>query len=909
MIGTSSSYYDPFAHQQPGIELEYQFYNDMQNQFQAQQSQWLPRQGQGQPIQQQQPQHFSPADFAPVAHYAQEMPSHAAAGYLPPAAAMFPPQQQMPALAPQQPPAHAGPLLAQDTPPRKEKDKRKRKRQRARADSSEDDSDNDGKASRLPGACTHCKKLKMKCEFPDDENTCRRCKAGGHECIVEGRKPRTAPNKREYLLAQIRQKDKTISFLLQKIQGINGAPANAASPPTSSTFNPSINEPPSTDSNTENSDAILRWLARAGRSPSAGLDSEPGIELSVTDMDQPLHSLPPEPAPLGMLANLAIQDNHSRGGSSVGDPEENSEGEIGVARSDYFLKPAMDARRLAGDEQARPEILVKGLVTFEEVDELFQIFFERLNVVLTILDPVLHTPASTFARCPFLFTIVCATAARYYAKKPELYAIAMHFAKEAAAQSLTQGFKSVELCQAYIIMATYAVPAKKWEEDRNWLYIGLAIRIATDLNLHLPTTNPSTNELQERERLNRTRVWLICFNLDRSTSTQFGKMSTLREDFIVRASPDWYKSSPYCSKYDVHLCAYTQLLRVMSRFMDEVFSDEQSWTGLNKNIDWMEVTNRHNDALSEWMSDQQRRFAESSLPGDPSCVYRTYLLPFLRGYSQLVMHSFGFQSAVDRGIAKGDLFFQRCLEAAKSVCAIMLDKLAPSGYLRYAPDGHFVFISFATAFLIKMLRQEYAHLFDSAERDRIVALVSRVIDVLGSREISIDDKHTPKLYSRFLSALLARQQQAAKEARGRTRRTTPKSVQQSPQGALQPNLLQPQPSHLPSQQQQLLPLPSTHLQVEGVYEMSDAGTEVTVERPPEELPADEMLANMHVLDNPSFWDNVMMPGYSWQATPVFAPSYGNYPSQQQQQQQQQPPQHQAQTQGQSSLHPSYMLHQ
>ncbi|KAJ6516841.1 hypothetical protein C8R47DRAFT_406527 [Mycena vitilis] len=58
--------------------------------------------------------------------------------------------------------------------------------------------------ARLPGACTHCKKLKMKCDFGPGgsgspggsdgaDNTCRRCRAGGHVCIVEGRKPRSAP--------------------------------------------------------------------------------------------------------------------------------------------------------------------------------------------------------------------------------------------------------------------------------------------------------------------------------------------------------------------------------------------------------------------------------------------------------------------------------------------------------------------------------------------------------------------------------------------------------------------------------------------------------------------------------------------------------------------------------------------
>jgi hypothetical protein len=54
----------------------------------------------------------------------------------------------------------------------------------------------------------------------------------------------------------------------------------------------------------------------------------------------------------------------------------------------------------------------------------------------------------------------------------------MHFAKRAAANALVDGGKSVELCQAYILMSIYAVPVPRWEEDRSWLYAGLAIRCA-----------------------------------------------------------------------------------------------------------------------------------------------------------------------------------------------------------------------------------------------------------------------------------------------------------------------------------------------------------------------------------------------------------------------------------------------
>ena len=72
--------------------------------------------------------------------------------------------------------------------------------------------------------------------------------------------------------------------------------------------------------------------------------------------------------------------------------------------------------------------------------------------------------------------LVCAVSSRYYREKSEIYPIAMHFARHAAANALVDGWKSVELCQAYILLSTYGVPAKRWEEDRGWLYIGLAIR-------------------------------------------------------------------------------------------------------------------------------------------------------------------------------------------------------------------------------------------------------------------------------------------------------------------------------------------------------------------------------------------------------------------------------------------------
>ena len=86
--------------------------------------------------------------------------------------------------------------------------------------------------------------------------------------------------------------------------------------------------------------------------------------------------------------------------------------------------------------------------------------------------------------------------------------------------------------------------------------------------------------------------------------------------------------------------------------------------------------------------------------------------------------------------------------------------------------GHFIFASFASAFLLKvslepvmhmhflklfqLLRPEFASLLTKDEEMDILVLISRLIQTLSSHKLAIDDKHMPKLYARFLAGLLAR---------------------------------------------------------------------------------------------------------------------------------------------------------
>ena len=57
-----------------------------------------------------------------------------------------------------------------------------------------------------------------------------------------------------------------------------------------------------------------------------------------------------------------------------------------------------------------------------------------------------------------------------------MYGLALHLAKAAAANAFLDGWKTIEMCQAYILLGAYIPPARRWEEDRYWFFTGIAFR-------------------------------------------------------------------------------------------------------------------------------------------------------------------------------------------------------------------------------------------------------------------------------------------------------------------------------------------------------------------------------------------------------------------------------------------------
>ena len=154
-------------------------------------------------------------------------------------------------------------------------------------------------------------------------------------------------------------------------------------------------------------------------------------------------------------------------------------------------------------------------------------------------------------------------------------------------------------------------------------------------------------------------------------------------------------------------------------------------------------------------------------------------------------------------------------------------------------------------------------------------MIGQLIQTLSSPKIAIDDRHTPKLYARFLAGLLSRHRgDGATVGRLQTipppQRQVPGSAQNMSNGGM-PSVIPPRGSgigqgeqgfsqgSLPQTLETPIYTPEVTFGLGGTgqiflgsdFDMSLANG----------FSEEEMLATMQAIKNPAWWQNMMMPGY------------------------------------------------
>ncbi|KAH7345760.1 hypothetical protein B0J17DRAFT_641065 [Rhizoctonia solani] len=648
--------------------------------------------------------------------------------------------------------------------------------------------------------CMACRTAKAKCHWLNAESrTCVRCMKTPRECVPAEIKQKNQTLTIKDITHRIRDLEMQIQQHMDKIHG---------SDRQESSDRPSILEstegrrcgcpvPAPTASVIEGSAAPVSAivhrpgcpasdpLALYGRSRLMELeDPDSDAKENEFEEDTPITSeeedrchelslgmpMPPSGTPVATFFELAHSLASPRAETLPSPTGSNVSADIGMAGADYFTpnpaaRPAI--RKIMIERERLPSYLLNGTVKPAECNELFERFMSLWNVSVSVLDPGLHTSArAVLWRCPFLFTVVLAIAARDH--KPEHYTILMQEARTMAGLALTTWSKSVEIVQAFILLATFPPPSRRWDEDRSWLYLGYATRMAGDLQLNRPAEHPFSSEMAEREHLNRIRTWLICHNLDVSAAAKLGKQTSTQEDPVILGSRSWWKSSKYNMKFDIHLCAFTQICIIFRKYFTLLGADSSSIYAFNNHVDVSLLAEQFTKEIEVFQADFESIFTEHSDYNDPACRYRAHV-KYTAHYFRLVIYSICHGRSRDS--RKGEIL-QLCLDAASRLVKALSEHHANSIYFKYSAEGWFTFGAFAAAFMVKVLCPTFAPMIDQANRQHLRGLVMELINAYQSKQVSIDERHSPSIYARFLTRLLIR----ADELNG----TTPRIIASPP---------------------------------------------------------------------------------------------------------------------------------
>jgi hypothetical protein len=280
-----------------------------------------------------------------------------------------------------------------------------------------------------------------------------------------------------------------------------------------------------------------------------------------------------------------------------------------------------------------------GLIDLHGATTLFDLIFLRFNPFICLFDPALHSVHYVRTRSPFLFTVLVMAGCKFF--KPELYRSCQKLAQEMAVRAFAEGWKSVEVVQAFACLTYWKEP----DDTRTWTYIGYACRMAVELGLNRYTARPPPHEteFQLRERRNRERTYLVLFVHDRSLSMQTGRQWMLPEDDLVRHSNTWHEEGGNSiHPEDVIVAAFVQLRRIAGETTDVFYLHKGVPGAAHSDVNYEVLLRNCNGKLTQWMDTWQQEMRRA---GGES--FHFSFLSFFRLHVRLFLNSFGIQASMN----------------------------------------------------------------------------------------------------------------------------------------------------------------------------------------------------------------------------------------------------------------------
>jgi len=456
------------------------------------------------------------------------------------------------------------------------------------------------------------------------------------------------------------------------------------------------------------------------------------------------------------------------------------EGEAGASRKGYFNLSLFHSKN---DDTEGLDPVELRLVELKELERLFDIFFARINPVLDLFDPFLHSVAFVRMRSAFLTTVIAGMAARF-SDTPQDAQLATvldkHWQEKLLPMILLGGYKSVEISQAFLILTTYSRPTNRLVDDRSWQYLGFAIRTATEVGVNrkvTPSVNLLGNEQVARRVRNRERLWFNLFLYDRTLSAQTGRPWTISEDRMIVQSSMWHRQD-FALPEDVSLVSLIKLRRITAQHTEafdtyltspDRFDETQTATALgvggqsmfDRRLAGLEFFRKNANAdLEKWKETWCINTEEKIKEVDTSAAAGKYLVRWAPTaklfyyHSRLLINSLVLGATEQyEGFLSGSSVSVDCWTSAISLIDTVLNDFTEEALVTWSND-RVVMAVYAAVSAVRMTNLQHKYAF--ADKETLLALVRRLSTSMtnaGKTPRHRNGSATP--YGRYLKSVLA----------------------------------------------------------------------------------------------------------------------------------------------------------
>lgn len=326
------------------------------------------------------------------------------------------------------------------------------------------------------------------------------------------------------------------------------------------------------------------------------------------------------------------------------------------------------------------------------------------------------------------------------------------------------------------------VIAAFWMSEVSWKLSGHAIRIATELGVHLSFYRALNGD---REHFLRARLWYMLYVCDHHFSIAYGRPPMISESLQIREH-ELFLQVPLADAIDQRILAQVSLMQILTRvndrFAEHRLLDQDSSGAIIGDQDFDDMRN-FNLEIDQWRVKWVARQAVNQFIGE-------FPAKGIVMYSYMAKLQLNCLAVRGINIAHGRLSTERrdfanmAISAAASILTFVLEEDVIRRALVGSPLYYHTMIAFASAFLIKVTTKWSGVLGLNITASYVNELLERMIVLLRSSVTS--DRHLlhhiaaglQKMLdkSRYISTSGLSELRAGSELRRRAGRTSSTSL-------------------------------------------------------------------------------------------------------------------------------------